>query len=128
MLQSELLWFNKLRLNLKEKSFKFTCVANRIINGEKQTIRYHADDLTSINFYNKVENGYRMDKEWLKYTYGKYEEIKATRENIHSYLDRKFEIYKENREVKINMVTSLEDRLDEWPIKFRERISNCSTC
>ena len=51
MLQSSLLWYNQFRGDLEAKGFEFNpydpCIANKMVNGKQQTIRFHVDDLLS---------------------------------------------------------------------------------
>ena len=72
MLQSALLWYNKLRTDLEGQGFVFNpydpCVANRMKKGSQQTIRFHVDDLMSSHIDRKVNDEFAK---WLQSKYGR---------------------------------------------------------
>ena len=60
MLVSAMLWYKRLRGDLKSIGFVFNpynlCVANRMINGKQQTVQFHVDNLMSSHVDLKVNN------------------------------------------------------------------------
>src|SRR6056300_1426243 len=60
MLGASMLWYKKLRKDLEEYGFKFNpynaCIANKVMNGKQQTIRFHVDDLLSSHMDPKVND------------------------------------------------------------------------
>jgi hypothetical protein len=71
MLQASILFYQKLRTDLEEIGFKINlydpCVANRIINGSRHTVKWHVDDLKSSHIDPKVNDRFL---EWLEKKYG----------------------------------------------------------
>ena len=51
MLTASLLWYLKFKKDLENIGFKFNdydpCIANRMVNGNQHTVRFHVDDLLS---------------------------------------------------------------------------------
>ena len=92
MLVAALLWYRKFRSDLEGIGFIFNpydpCVANRMINGKQQTIRFHVDDLDSSHMQSKVNDKFLK---WLNEMYGSYGEVKATRGLKHEYLGMTFD-------------------------------------
>ena len=62
MLQAGLLWYRKLRTDLEGQGFLFNpydpCVANRMIDGQQHTIRFHVDDVLSSHKSAKVNDDF----------------------------------------------------------------------
>ena len=62
MLIAALLFYRKLREDLEEHWFQFnpydSCVANKMINGKLQTVRFHVDDLMSSHVDKKVNDDF----------------------------------------------------------------------
>ena len=58
MLVASLLWYRKLRSDLEEIGFKFneydSCVANRQVKNNQQTVRFHVDDILCSHIDPKV--------------------------------------------------------------------------
>ena len=87
MLVAALLWYKQFRSNLETIGFEFNpydpCVANRMVNGKKHTMRFHVDDLMSSHMEAKVNDQFLI---WLNKKYGGYGAVKATRGKRHDYL------------------------------------------
>ena len=53
MLVAALLWYNDFKADLEAKGFVFNpydpCVANKIVNKKRQTVRFHFDAVMSIH-------------------------------------------------------------------------------
>lgn len=120
MLQSSLLWYQKLRGDLEEIGFEFNpydpCVANRIQNGKQQTILFHVDDLKSSHVDPKVNDKFAK---WLEMKYGEHGKVKIHRGKVHDYLGMTFD-YTEKGKVKIDMISYVEDMLEEFPKKLQK--------
>ena len=58
MLVAALLWYKQFKGDLESIGFKFNpydpCVANRIVKGKQQTVRFHVDDLKSSHMDKQV--------------------------------------------------------------------------
>ena len=120
MLEAGMLWYKKLRADLEADGFVFNpydpCVANKIVNGKQQTIRFHVDDLLSSHVDPKVNDEFLIRMNQL---YGSIKPVKATRGKIHKYLGMTLDFSKEGK-VKIRMDDYVDRMLDEFPIKFEK--------
>ena len=71
MLISAILWHKKFRKDLENNDFAFNpydpCVANKMVNGSQQTIRFHADDVMSSHIDPKVNDEFEV---WLNDMHG----------------------------------------------------------
>ena len=119
MLQSALLWYKKFRTDLEENGFKFNpydpCVANKIVFGKQQTIRFHVDDLMASH---EDPRANRKLYEWLVMKYGDIGEVAAHRGDVHDYLGMIFHYDRKKKTVEIDMQNYVKDMLKEFPIKF----------
>jgi hypothetical protein len=119
MLQAALLWYKKFQKELEENGFIFNpydpCVANRMVNGKQQCIRFHVDDLMSSHVDPKVNDDFLK---WLNEMYGNYGEVKATRGNTHDYLGMTL-IFKDKK-VTVDMTDYVENMLAEFPLKLKK--------
>jgi len=87
MLVSSLLWYNKFKKDLEGCGFVFNpytpCAANKMVNGNQHTIRFHVDDLMCSHVDPKVNTKFLK---WLNSKHGTYGEVKATRGKIYECL------------------------------------------
>ena len=89
VLQSSLLYYKKFRKDIESIGFKVNpydpCLANRTVNGKKQTFTWHVDDLQSSHVDSKVNDQFL---EWLKkkYAFLTIGEVKVMCGNKHDYL------------------------------------------
>jgi hypothetical protein len=115
MLQAALQWYQKFRGDLEGVGFVFNpydpCVANRMVNNEQQTIRFHVDDLMSSHMDTSVNDEFLI---WLNKMYGDYGEVKATRGKVHDYLGMTFDFSEPNK-VKIDMIDYINNMVDDFP-------------
>ena len=120
MLIAALLFYKKFKKDLEEIGFEFNpydpCVANRIINGKQNTIRFHVDDLKSSHVDPKVNDELLS---WLNEKYGQHGDVTATRGKVHDYLGMTFEYG--DGEVKVNMIDYVRNMLKEFPLKFKNK-------
>ena len=120
MLVASLLWYKKFRSDLESIGFEFNpydpCVANRMVNGTQQTIRFHIDDLMSSHKLASVNQEFLK---WCNDMYGTYGEVKATTGKKHDYLGMTID-FSEPGVVKIDMIDYLAKMLDEFPVDFDE--------
>ena len=118
MLIASLLWYKKFRKDLESIGFVFNpydpCVANRLIDGKQQTIRFHVDDLMSSHLDPQVNKDFLA---WCNKMYGTYGEVKATFGPVHDYLGMTFD-FSEPGKVKIDMIDYLTKVVDEFPLDF----------
>ena len=119
MLISAILWYKKFRKDLEEIDFVFNpydpCVANKIVNGYQQTIRFHVDDVMSSHIDPTVNDEFEI---WLNKMYGEHGEVKTTRGDEHEYLGMTFKFDFKKGEVKVDMIDYVKGMLEEFPIKF----------
>ena len=120
MLVASLLFYKKLRGDLEGAGFIFNpydpCIANRVVNGKQQTIRFHVDDLMSSHMDPKVNDEFYL---WMDKMYGKYKKVTAVRGKIHTYLGMTIDFSTKGK-VKIRMDDYVKRMLDEFPTKFKE--------
>ena len=120
MLEASLLWYKKLRADLEEHGFVFNpydpCIANKMVNGKQQTIRFHVDDLMSSHVDSKVNDRFYT---WINKKYGEFKEVTCTRGKKHTYLGMTLDFTKKKK-VKIRMDDYVERMLAEFPVKFKE--------
>jgi hypothetical protein len=118
MLISSLLWYTKLKKDLEGINFKFNpydpCVANRTVNGNQHTVRFHVDDLMSSHVDPKVNDKFLA---WLDKKYGSYGKVKASRGDKHTYLGMNFD-FSQKGKVQIDMKEYVAEMIDEFPIKI----------
>ena len=86
MLQAGLIWYRKLRSDLKGQGFLFNdygpCVANREINSEEHTIRSHVDDVLSSHKDPKVNDSFA---EWCQNKDGSLKNVEIHRGKVHQF-------------------------------------------
>ena len=118
MLQASLLFYKRMRKDLKDHGFKFNpydpCVCNKTVNGKQQTVRFHVDDLMSSHVDSKVNDEFLV---WLNNTYGSLKAVTETRGKVHEYLGMTIDFSKKGK-VKIRMDDYVTRMLEEFPIKF----------
>ena len=118
MLIAALLWYRKFSGDLKSIGFEMNpydpCVANRIISGSQQTVKFHVDDLMSSHKKPSVNDDF--DK-WLNEMYGQHGAVKCIRGKVHDYLGMTFD-FSEPGIVKIDMIDYITSLVDEGPIKL----------
>ncbi|CAJ1962818.1 unnamed protein product [Cylindrotheca closterium] len=116
MLQLSLLFYNQFRSDLEAKGFVFNpydpCVANKVVNGKQQTIRFHVDDLMSSHMDPKVNDKFA---EWLRY--GSIQACTIVRGKIHRYLGMTLDFSVKGK-LKIRMDNYVKNMLEDFPIKF----------
>ena len=120
MLIASLLFYKKLRADLEGVDFEFNpydpCIANRVVDGKQQTIKFHVDDLMSSHVDPKVNDKFYL---WMDEMYGKYKKVTCTRGKIHTYLGMTLDFTKKGK-VKIRMDDYVTRMLNEFPRKFNE--------
>ena len=64
MLTASLLLYLKFKKDLEKIGFKFNdydpCIANRMVNGNQNTVRFHVDDLLSSHVDPKVNDRFAV--------------------------------------------------------------------
>ena len=82
-LVAALIWYQKFCNDLEGIGFVFNpydpCVANRIVKGSQQTVRFHVDDLKSSHLSPRVNDLFLV---WLNKLYGSHGEVTATRGKV----------------------------------------------
>ena len=120
LLKSALLFYRKLRKDLKDDSFIVNpynpCVANQLINDKQHTVTWHVDDIKSSHIDPKVNDKFH---DWLEMKYGDEEigKVKSTRGKIHDYLGMTLD-YTSPGEVKIDMTKYVKDMVRDFPEKI----------
>ena len=118
MLMAALQWCHKFRKDLEGIGFVFNpydpCVANRMVNKEQHTIRFHVDDIMSSHMDSKVNDEFLQ---WLNEIHGKHGEVKSTRGKMHDYLGMTFE-FTDDGKVKLSMIDYVNDMVDTFPQKI----------
>ena len=119
MLVAALLWYRQFKGDLESIGFKFNpydpCVANRIVKGNQQTIRFHVDDLMSSHIDKRVNDKFLI---WLNDKYGHHGEVKATRGDVHDYLGMTFD-WSDPGKVKVDMIDYMTNMVEEFPDKLQ---------
>ena len=117
MLESTLVWYKKFRKDLESIGFVFNpydaCIANRMVNGKQQTIKFHMDNLLSSHKQREVNDNFLK---WLNEKYGHHGEVTATRGNEHEYLAMLLKFI--DGKLIIDMTAYVRKMLEEFPIKF----------
>jgi len=123
MLQSSLLWYSQFRGDLEEKGFIFNeydpCIANKMVNGKQQTIRFHVDDLLSSHVDPKVNDEFAK---WLNDKYGSIKPCTIVRGKKHRYLGMLLDFSYPGK-VKIRMDEYVEKMIEEFPVKFNDEVT-----
>ena len=116
MLIAALLWYKKFKMKLEGVGFIFNpydpCVANRNIDGDQQTITFHADDVKSSFINKKVNTEF---ENWLNMEFGEHAKVTTRRGKIHDYLGMQLN-YENDGEVIIDMKQCVQDTLHDFPI------------
>jgi Reverse transcriptase (RNA-dependent DNA polymerase) len=119
MLIAALLWYKQFRGDLEKVGFKFNpydpCVANRLVERNQQTIRYHVDDVKSSTVDSKVHDAFEV---WLNDMYGSITPVKVHRGKVHDYLGMTFD-YSQPGKVIVDMKEYVSNMLDEFSVKFQ---------
>ena len=120
MLTASLLWYLKFKKDLENVGFEFNdydpCIANRLVNGNQYTVRFHVDDLLSSHVDPKVNDRFQV---WFKKMYGKYKAVEPTRGKKHDYLGMLVD-FMEKRKVIIDMVKYVESMVEDFPVKINK--------
>jgi hypothetical protein len=123
MLESSLMWYNQFRGDLEGIGFEFNaydpCIANRVVNGKQQTIRFHVDDLLSSHVDPKVNDEFAV---WLNDKYGSIKPCTIVRGKLHRYLGMMLDFTVDGK-VKFRMDEYVERMIDEFPVKFDETVT-----
>ena len=126
MLQASLLWYRKLRQDLEAVGFKFNpydqCIANKMVNGYQQTIRFHVDDLLSSHVDPKVNDDFLK---WLNEQYGSIKEVTSTRGKIHTYLGMTLDFSVKGK-FKVRMDDYVTRMLEDFPVNYGEQDTQCT--
>ena len=118
MLQAALLWYEKFRSDLEGIGFKFNpydpCIANRIVDGKQQTIRFHVDDVMVSHVDPNVNNKFA---DWLQKMYGSVGDVKVHRGKVHEYLGQNFH-FLGNGKLEIEQKDYVKNLIEEFPVKM----------
>ena len=119
-LVASLLWYKKFKAELETIGFVFNpydpCVANRMVNGSQQTIRFHVDDLMASHVDPQVNKDF---VKWCNDMYGSYGEVKATFGPVHDYLGMTFD-FSEKGKVRVDMIDYLNKTLEAFPVDLSQ--------
>jgi hypothetical protein len=119
MLVSALLWYTKFRGDLEEKGYEFnpydSCVANKMIDKQRHTVRFHVDDLMCSHMDSKVNDDF---VKWLNKLYGNHGKVAVTRGDIHDYLGMTFDFSVKGKVI-IDMIDYMESMVDDFSTKFK---------
>ena len=125
MIQSALMFYQKLRKDLEEYGFKVNkydpCVANKMVNGKQLTVTWHVDDLNPSHKDEKVIDEFI---EWLGKKYGDngINKLKATKGTQHEYLGMILD-YSIKGKVRVDMMYYVDKMLKEFPEELKENVS-----
>ena len=115
MLIASVLWYKKLKEDLLGLGFKFNsydpCVANRIIRGSQQTIRFHVDDILSSHIDPQVNTQFEAEMNNL---YGRLKKVKAQRGKKHEFLGMILK-YSNDGKLHVHMEKHVKDMIDSGP-------------
>ena len=119
MLVAALLWYTDLRKDLEGKGYVFNpydpCVANKLIDGLRHTVRFHVDDIMSSHMDPRVNDEF---EKWLNQMYGSHGKVTATRGDVHEYLGMTFDFSVKGK-VMIDMIAYMEAMVDDFSTKFK---------
>ncbi len=122
MMKSALLFYRKLVAKLCKMGFKINpynpCIANKMVNGTKMTVRWHVDDL--MISYTSQDNIMAFVKK-IKDIYG--ENLAEKVGMVHNFLGMTFD-YSFDDKVRINMNQYISKVIKEFP---REILGMCTT-
>ena len=120
MLEAAMLWYQEFKRKLEGIGFRFNdydaCVANRVVDGSQQTVRYHVDDLLSSHINKKVNDNFLT---WLQKTFGKYKPVTSKRGKVHEFLGMELDFSVRN-EVHIKQFAHVQDMIDSCPVKIKK--------
>ena len=126
MLVAALVWYKKFKADLQSMGFEFNpydaCVANRMVNGKQQTIRFHVDDLMSSHVDPQVNDMFYKE---LKERYGKFKEVTVKRGPVHDYLGVVYR-HHPGKYLEIDMRGYIKDMIAYYPNAFKGTIK-CSS-
>ena len=115
LLVSAMLFYKKLIKDLQGYGFEINpCdpfVANKMVNGEQQSILWHVDDLKSSDMDTKVQEEF---VQWIRDTYGSIGEVTVTQGKVHEYLGMKLD-YLVQGQVLIDMVDHMKSMIEGFP-------------
>jgi hypothetical protein len=121
MLVAALLWYTDFKRDLEAKGYEFNtydlCVANKLIEKRRHTVRFHVDDLMCSHMDPKVNDEF---EKWLNKMYGDHGLVTTTRGNAHDYLGMTFDFSEEGK-VKIDMINYMEAMVDDFSAKFKSK-------
>ena len=105
---------------MEQIGFKFNrydpCVANRMVQGKQQTVRFHVDDLMSSHAMRKVNDEFLK---WLNKKYGKHGAVVATRGKRHDYLGMILD-FSEKGLMIVDMTDYVAKMVDTFPHKLKK--------
>ena len=116
MLQSALLFCNKLRKDLEDSGFEVNpydpCVANKEVRGTQMTVVWHVDDM---KISHKMPDAVSSFMSYIEKKYGSIGKVKITRGKKHKYLGMTLD-YSIKGKVKVDMTKYVKkDMLAEFP-------------
>lgn len=117
MLKSSLLYYKSFVDNIKQIGFELNpydcCVANRMINGNMQTINWHVDDIYVSHPDPRVNTEFA---EWCCRIYGGPSgQPKVARGKLHDFLAMRFDFESQPGAVKVDMRDYIHGMLEEFP-------------
>ena len=121
MLQSALLFCQKLRADLEKEGFTVNpcdaCTANKMIAGSQCAVVWHVDDLKVSHANPKVVDSFIR---WIERNHGdpKLGKVKAKRGKVHDYLGMTLD-FSEKWKVKIDQTKSIKQMIKEFPEPIR---------
>ena len=123
MLEASLLWYHKLRGELEEQDFVFNnygpCAANREIEGSKDTIRFHVNDVLLSHIKSRFND---TIGKWCQEKYGSLKPTEICRGTIHSFLGMTLDFLVPG-ECRIKQFKHVRDLIEEWPEQLNENES-----
>ena len=119
MLIASLTWYRKLRPDLEGIGFLFdpydSCVANRVVNGKQQTIRFHVDDILTSHMEAEVNSEFYR---WCMEKYGKLKPVKVKRGKVHDFLGMRLDFARTPGAVHVIQEEHLKDMLETFEGKL----------
>ena len=115
MLIASVLWYKKFRADLLELGFQFNdydpCVANRMVRGNQQTIRFYVDDVLSSHIDPKVNDRFLCEMNDL---YGSLKKCTSTRGKTHNFLGMML-TFRSDGCLQVSMKDHIDDLLKSYP-------------
>ena len=95
-----------------------SCVCNRVVRGNQQTVRFHGNDILSLHEDKKVNEEFHQ---WLNKTPGKLKEVTVSRRETHTFLGVEFD-FSDPGKIIVKQTTHVQDIIDSYLVNINEAV------